>query len=317
MERILIILQGSLKKLIMNKYLTLLSLLFISVISFGQVKLEQEFTETNEDAILYRIEGKDVKKQSYILGTMHMIDAEKYYFPEGLKNLIAKQKQIVMELKGVPNQFEILPKLMLPQGKSLSDYFTTTQYDSIKTFFAEKLKVDDVTFESSFAKMKPFVIIQTMSMIPDSTKIMMSIDKTIYDIADENKKEVIGLETIEQQLGFFDVMETDDVSGMIMKSIHEVDTSTLLTRMETAYASQSLSALAKIMDSGEEELDKETLLYGRNEKWVPLIKEYIKSKSSFIAVGAGHLYGDKGVLELLRKQGYKVTGLKMIDKNEK
>lgn len=317
MERILIILQEYHKPIKMAKYRFLIVFICLQLVGFGQSKLEAQFTEVKEDALLYRIEGKDVKKQSYILGTMHLIDYDKYFFPEGLSNLIKKQKQIVMELSESPNEFEIMSKLMLPADESLADYFTPEQYDSLKMYFSENLNVDTTMFNNSFGRMKPFVVIQSMSIKPDSTKFLMSIDKTIYKIAEEEDKDVIGLETIDEQLSFFNNMEKDEVNNMVMKSIRETDTSTMMSRMEDAYFSQSLKAIGELLENEDAAMDMDEFLFKRNENWIPLIKNYIAKKTSFIAVGAGHLYGEKGVLELLRKQGYTITGLKMIDKDEK
>ncbi len=51
----------------------------------------------------------------------------------------------------------------------------------------------------------------------------------------------------------------------------------------------------------------EVLLYQRNRNWVAKLKDLMPAKSLLVAVGAGHLPGDKGVINLLRKAGYTVT----------
>jgi uncharacterized protein YbaP (TraB family) len=55
---------------------------------------------------------------------------------------------------------------------------------------------------------------------------------------------------------------------------------------------------------------QELLLDRRNRNWIPVMESAMKNSSTFFAVGAGHLAGNQGVLELLRKQGYKVKGIK-------
>ncbi len=85
--------------------------------------------------------------------------------------------------------------------------------------------------------------------------------------------------------------------------------------MEELYRSQDLDAMASMLNdaeitSGE---NKDLLLDQRNRNWVVKLKELMKDKSLFVAVGAGHLPGNQGVLELLRKEGYKVKPL--LNKN--
>lgn len=52
------------------------------------------------------------------------------------------------------------------------------------------------------------------------------------------------------------------------------------------------------------------ILTDRNKAWAVKIPAIIKDKSTFFAVGAGHLYGEAGLIELLRRQGYKITAIK-------
>lgn len=280
-------------------------------------KLEKGLAEVSEDAILYRLEGNGLKEPSYIYGTMHMIDAEKFYFPKELRKLISKQDQFIMELESVGNQMEMMAKLMLPADQKLADFFTPEQYDSIKVYFKENMNMEPAMFDMSFSRMKPFVVLQTMTALPFTKKKIESYDNEIYGIAEKHDIKIHGLETIDQQLGFFDEMETDDMAKMIMSSMVDTDTSTLLDRMETAYQNQSLKDLGTIMTSDESFMDTETLLDGRNIKWVPQIMKLTKDKSCFVAVGAGHLFGEKGILTLLKNEGYTITPLKMIAKHEK
>jgi uncharacterized protein YbaP (TraB family) len=90
--------------------------------------------------------------------------------------------------------------------------------------------------------------------------------------------------------------------------------------MFKAYKNQDLKKLEEMMVSLDAGMSGFTdiLLYHRNLKWVEKLNELLPKKSLLIAVGAGHLPGEKGVIQLLRKQGYKVTPVenKMIRSRE-
>ena len=80
--------------------------------------------------------------------------------------------------------------------------------------------------------------------------------------------------------------------------------------MVALYLSQDLESLHQLMAESPEMMNsQELLLDSRNRNWIPVMESAMKSNSTFFAVGAGHLSGGQGVLELLRKNGYSVTAV--------
>lgn len=82
-----------------------------------------------------------------------------------------------------------------------------------------------------------------------------------------------------------------------------------LNEMMSAYMSQDLQKLEDLMKKTDMGIGNftEVLLYNRNRNWVAKMKDILPGKTLLIAVGAGHLPGDQGVISLLRKAGYTVT----------
>ena len=82
-----------------------------------------------------------------------------------------------------------------------------------------------------------------------------------------------------------------------------------MAEMFKAYRDQDLKKLEEMMMQSDAGISNFTdiFLYNRNENWVAKLKSIFASKSVLVAVGAGHLPGEKGVINLLRKQGYIVT----------
>ena len=81
----------------------------------------------------------------------------------------------------------------------------------------------------------------------------------------------------------------------------------------TAYKTHDLAKMQSLIKtsrfSGDTDEFEETLLNARNANWIPVIEKAAKTKPTFFAFGAGHLMGEKGVVALLRKQGYTVRGI--------
>jgi len=79
------------------------------------------------------------------------------------------------------------------------------------------------------------------------------------------------------------------------------------SKMVAEYKKQNLDSLyQQVTSSPDIQGSEKVLLFDRNARWIPQMESAMKESPTFFAVGAGHLAGDKGVINLLRQQGYTV-----------
>ena len=265
-----------------------------------------------ESSLLWKIEGPGIPKGSYLFGTMHMIEKEYFIFPDKLEKIVKKSEQLVMELPGLPNQKEAMKYVLLEDG-TFFDYFNPEQIDTILVWAKQELKMDEKAFRATMSKMKPFVVVQMATQIHFMGKTE-SYEMTLEEIAKSNKLSIKGLETIEQQMGFFDGLTKAQQSEMVMEGIRDTEKSiATLKEMEMLYQGQNVDSLYLMIqdEGGVIAAESNDFLDNRNASWVPLIKEMIASKRCFIAVGAGHLGGPNGVIRLLQKEGYTLSPVEL------
>lgn len=261
-----------------------------------------------QKSLLWKIEGKELKKPSYLFGTMHLIEKDNFYFPRKLENYIKKSDAVVMELADL-NPEEAMKYFVLKKG-TLFDYFTNKQMnDTIIPWVTKKSGMDSIMFRSYFEKMKPFVVLQTITQLQFIGKIE-SYEKTISGIATEKKIPTYGLETIEDQISIFDDLTKEEQAEMVLAGIRDADKSLEQTKkMQEIYKKQQLDSLYLMIteDDGVISKKQNAFLTDRNKNWIPKIEQYIAKQPTFIAVGAAHLAGPEGVIELLKKDGYTVN----------
>jgi uncharacterized protein YbaP (TraB family) len=157
--------------------------------------------------------------------------------------------------------------------------------------------------------MKPFVAIQLAAQMHFLGKTE-SYEMTLEQIARENSIEIKGLETIEQQLSFFDNLSKEKQAEMVMEGIRKSDELINSTqKMEKLYNRQNVDSLYLMIheEGGTISQEENTFLEERNKNWVPKIATFIAQKKTFIAVGAGHLGGPNGLIRLLEQKGYTLT----------
>ena len=301
----------------MKNHIVLLSLTLFNFLSCssGQSK-EQYTTANNEDIIiengnslLWKVEGND-SKTSYMYGTMHIIDEEYYCFSDAMKKKIESSEAILMEVGGIPNPLETLNLISLDSG-DIRDQFTEEQMTLIVEFFDQELNTSPEKFYKQYGQMKPFFLLQaiTQNYFSDNT---MSYDMEIMGIAAQNNIPLIGFETIQQQLGFFDIIPSEKMALMVTESIKNFEKEKKETlKMMKIYSEQKVKKLIPMIQKQSPEFMEfsDVFLYNRNKAWIPRIKEEIASKKCFIAVGAAHLFGNEGLISLLKKEGFKLTAI--------
>lgn len=284
-------------------------LLAISCFSFSSSEVSPfPFTESS---LLWKIENPNLKTESYLFGTMHLIEKEYYVFPKKIEKLLSKSDELIMELAGIPTQTEALQLVQLKEG-SLFDYFTPQQTDTILFWAKNELHVNEDFLKANFSKLKPFILIQLQTQLQFKGKTE-SYEMNIQSIAKSHKLEMKGLETIEQQLNFFENLPKNELTELVMEGFRNNSKSRELTRkMQQVYVRQNIDSLFLLFqqEGGILEKQQAAFLDERNQTWIPKITKEIASKKCFIAVGAGHLGGPNGIIRLLQKEGFTLTPIK-------
>ena len=307
-----------------------LTLLFASVtfLACGQTtktKTKAKQTASSTNTLLWRISGKSLSKPSYLFGTMHMLCGDDIVLSDSLKAAIGASDNVYLELD-MDNMFEMLGAMQQMNMKgdtTLADLLTKQEYQKIKKYFEENGSM--LPF-SMLESMKPMLSASLIAQQQTKTSCdnMVAMEQLIMQEAKDSDKKIKGLETMNYQLGIFDKipyqLQAKQLYQMIAKSDDTAGNSELIA-LTNAYKSQQLEKLEEMTvkeDMGIKNFT-ELLLYNRNENWAKKLADLMVDKSLVVAVGAGHLPGKRGVINLLRQAGYKVEPVKndMIKKRSR
>lgn len=289
-------------------------LLGILLALFGQIKAQVSAYPFEESSLLWKIDGPGVKKGCFLFGTMHLIEKDYFVFPKSLQQIVKKTGVLIMELNGTPKQATVKSSLQLQVG-SFFDFFTKEQSDSIVRWAAANLHMDSSNFCTFIQPMKPFVMAQLMAQI-QFKKSVESYEMTFENLAKNEGIPIVGLETVEEQLKFIDQLPIATQVSMVMETIRLGDKShAKLIELEQTYQSQNIDALHQLMqdETGIVANEQTTLVDNRNANWIPKIEKFIQKDRTLIAVGAGHLGGEKGIIRLLQAKGYRVTPIELTN----
>jgi len=272
------------------------------------------------DALLWKVEGKGLQAPSYLFGTIHMIEKESFFWPAGTLAAFEDAESVAFEIdmddmKDPAAIMGIMSKAMMNDGKGLKDLYSAEDYEFVKNHFNE-LGIPFIMME----RLKPMFLTvfasgdMEMGQGFGADSSVKSYEMEFWDLAKEAKKDVSGLETIDFQLAVFDSIPYEAQAEMLIETIKssKEGTDDTMEQMVEMYKNQEISRMVTFMSEVEEGgIDgyEDVLLYKRNKNWIPIMADKMIKGQVFFAVGAGHLGGKDGVIDLLKKEGYKLTPL--------
>ncbi|HEV7347449.1 TraB/GumN family protein [Telluribacter sp.] len=259
-----------------------------------------------EPSLLWEITGKGLTRPSYLYGTIHLICPGDFVLSDTLKQRLQRTEQLALELDmDDPGMMMSMAQLMLMQeNKQLSGLLNQTDYTRLNRFFRDSVGMNIGPFERA----KPFVLMsllfnRVLNCQPQSYEMML------MGLAKKQQMEVVGLETVKEQMAVFDSIPYQDQARMLVQMIDNLPKArTEFVQMVDLYKKQDVAGLYRMTRESDFDMQgqEEVLLNGRNRRWIPLMATMMTQKPTFFAVGAAHLGGEEGVITLLRKQGYTV-----------
>jgi len=266
---------------------------------------------TDADPALWVV--KDDDTTIYLFGTVHVLKPGLSWFDEAVKTAFDKSDEMMLEIV-MPEDQAAVAKTMMPlamdqTGKTIPSRLTA---DQLKAYQAAMVSVGIPA--NAFDSFEPWFAAMTLSVLP-LTKLgydpEQGAEKLLTKFAKADAKPVSGLETLEEQLGFFDKLPDTQQVAFLNSVVKDMDKlGPMLDKMVVLWAKGDPDGLAVAMNESMAATPElaTMLLYDRNQRWADQIKTRMdKPGTVFIAVGAGHLAGEKSVQDYLKAQGLTAT----------
>lgn len=265
------------------------------------------------DPALWVVKDKDTTV--YLFGTVHALKPRLSWFDSAVKTAFDSSGQLVLEIP-LPSDEDaravILPLALDTSGKTLTSKLSET---------------DRVAYAAAMTKLglPPTALDQLKPWFAAITMAQISLQKAGYDpnqgaekaldaAAKAGGKPVTGLETLRQQLGFFDTLPEKDQIAFLMSGVRDLDKfGEIIDAMVERWKAGDAPGLGELMnrDVASQPVLYKVLLADRNARWADWIDTRMKTPGTvFIAVGAGHLAGGDSVQAQLARHHLKAVRVK-------
>ncbi|WP_317041928.1 TraB/GumN family protein [Spirosoma rigui] len=269
----------------------------------------QARAQTKDNALLYELTGPGISQPSYLYGTFHLVCPSDLTITDVMKKAVSNSQQVYLELDmDDPAMMGSMMKAMaMPAGKTVKDYLKPDEYTLLDGYLKQKMNMS----LTQVGGMKPIALtsLMYMTVLPCQPA---SYDLTFAEMATKDRKEVLGLESLDSQLAALDKIPMEEQLKALVDMARKPDEAKQeFNDMLSAYKAHDINRMMAMMKSsqfsgGDFAQYEDGLLGERNANWIPVIEKAAKEKATFFAFGAGHLGNDKGVVNLLRKKGYTV-----------
>ncbi|WP_310377280.1 TraB/GumN family protein [Flavobacterium sp.] len=252
-----------------------------------------------DNSLLWEISGNGLEKSSYLYGTLHMMCDKDFVIKEKVKIAFEKTEELALELDFDDlNELKAMQKMTVAD-EQLSKTLTKEEYKKLNDFLVSTIGSNAAQFENA-----TFLSIMSTVMMKSLNCPLKVYEFEFMKMAMKKKNQILGLEKVQDQM---DAFEKSFNFKDFLNQLSEYNPS-YFSEMVKIYNQENINNLYEMVTDKKfmNKASQELMLDNRNANWLKLMPEMMNQKSMFFAVGAGHLPGNMGVINLLRKAGYTV-----------
>lgn len=261
-----------------------------------------------ENSLLWKIEKSD-RPSSYLFGTFHLLPLSDFEISDRVLTAFELTDQLILEidLNDPAMQREFMQHVTRDDTLTLENALSPTDFNKLNTILTQAFGMNaQMVNRWHPAMVGTFLIKHFIEGAP------ASYDAALLEMANNKNREALGLETVEEQLHIFDqIPYSDQIKDLNEMLNDEAKVKRIFSKMVATYKKEDINGLLDLfLELNDTEKKRELLLNKRNRTWISRIDSLTVANSSFVAVGAGHLGGKHGLINLLRQEGFKVTPVK-------
>ena len=263
-----------------------------------------------DKGLLWRVE-KSGAAPSHLFGTVHLADKRVTALLEVVRKQLDAAQSFTMEIAlDPPNIAALAARMVYTDGRDLPGVAGEELFRKVVPLMAgygvppELLRL-----------FKPWAVMLMLAMPPQQPEDVL--DVMLYRVASQQGKRLHYLETVDDQVAAFEGMSEADQVALLKHAVEiQRDLPAMTGKLLEAYLQRDLGLIWQINETSVKdrpelkplnEVFARRLLFERNTRMVERMQPQLRAGNAFVAVGALHLYGEKGILSLLQRDGYRVS----------
>jgi len=267
-----------------------------------------------EKSFLWKVRSE--KNSVYILGSIHFLKKESYPLKQSIEQAFDAVSKLVFEIDLQSATAEKTRRVTLEKGL-FRDGTTLQQNVDKETYDLAERRAREVGIDlRAMNPLKPWLValtLTTMKLQKLGFDPNYGVDRYLTERAKRSGKSTGGLESLEFQIGLLDGLSRRDQEMMLRETLKELDQlDEGVEQLVQSWMKGEVGSVEEWLLAGMREYPEvhERVIIERNRRWLPQIEKMIaQGENAMVVVGAAHLVGREGVIELLKQLGYTVEQL--------
>ena len=267
---------------------------------------ESKFTK----GLLWRV-SKAGAAPSYVFGTIHVADPRVLELPDPVSRALDRSKRYYMEnFQGEREAMRFFEAGQFDDGRRLEPLIGAEAYAKVAEMLRQRQVPDEV-----IARLKPWAALANFTVTPEDYE-KVTLDQRLLELARARKLRVLGLEGVEEQISVFERIPLDTQVELLKHALdHRDELAAMIEPTIRAWMNRDLAgvhlASYRVAErypevAGHYRVLQERIVENRSVVMAHRLFMPLREGGAFVAVGANHLYGTRGMLALIEKQGYRV-----------
>lgn len=273
------------------------------------------FLATQGQSAFWKVEGNGLKEPSYLFGTINFLPKSSYTIPDPVEKAIASCEVFTTKMsldRKTQKQFNDAVKI--PNNGWINDYLTDDELNQLRLLLLLDFEVKESAYHDFYSRLQPIILVTTTAALHLGDNIAYP-ERELEAIARKEKLDFVGLSNMEEEIKAFEQFPIEDQVEALKYTVnnfyqHIQD----YENMVKAYLKeQNLEKVRAetFKATNESQAFKKVYYDDRTRAWLPQLKNQIKSKPTFVALGVPYLVGEEGLIAMLKNDGYTVEPIEI------
>lgn len=287
------------------------------IILFTISSLSIALAQDDQNSVLWKISGNGLSQPSYIFGIINFLPKDAFSVSENVRKAMAECKVFITKTPGTnASKKQFYKAARIPDGGWINDYLTDDELNELRLLMLLELEVTEDDYHDNYSRLQPVILVTATTLLFLSEDIVF-VEDQLTQAAKKSRLKHKSLGTIEEEIAAFDKFPLADQVEALKYTVSNFNEHIADYRKLVKYYREDQD-LIKVQEqvmkaTNRSKAFQEAYYDSRNIIWSKKISTMISQDPSFIAIGATHLPGSEGLLQLLKNIGYTMSPVNAFD----
>lgn len=266
-----------------------------------------------ENSILWEISGNGLEKPSFLFGIINFMPENEFAISGRILRAMDESDLFITKMPhNRASQKEFTKAARIDNDGWINDYLTDDELNQLRLLMLKDLEVTEHDYHFTYSRLQPVILVTATTLLYLGDDVVF-VEDELAKAAKKHHLKFRSLSTVEEEIAAFRKFPIPDQVEALKFTVNNWDEhiNDYDQLVESYTEDQDLKMIHEeiLKATNRSEAFQDVYYHERNRAWTGQIKELIAKDAAFISVGAAHFYGEEGLIQLLKDEGYSLTAV--------